>query len=363
MLRLGKALAAPLAPTAFVILVVYALSATREYGVPIALAVLLWFLINGIAEALRRAPGIGPRLPRRVAQTVAATVMAGVVLGSAQIVGANLAELAGGLSVPDSPLMEHARGLTAWLGLEIELTREALLERIPLETLIGGALSAVGGLLGTAGLVFLFALFLLVDERFYDAKLRALVPDPRRRAELRATLSDIARQTRAYLWLMTLISAGVGAITAAACWAAGVQGAGFWGFLAFALNFIPTIGSILGVAAPGIFALLTLGDPVALVGLLTVLALTQFLAGEIVVPRVMGDRLNLSTFVIMLVLVGWGAIWGPTGMFLAVPITVILVMVAGRFEATRPLAILLSKTGEAPRIVPPPEAPEEAPRS
>jgi hypothetical protein len=62
----------------------------------------------------------------------------------------------------------------------------------------------------------------------------------------------------------------------------------------------------------------------------------------------MGDRLNLSSFVIILTLVVWGAMWGPAGMFLAIPVTVILVMISARFETTRPIAILLSKDGRVP---------------
>lgn len=360
MIRLGQALTAPLVPLGFVVLTVYALASARAYAVPLALAVLLWFLVNAVAEALQRAP-FAARLPRAAAQVIAAAIMTGAVLISGRIIAANLAELAGGLGA-DSPLMAHARAVAALFGLEDELTRDALLERVPLETLLSEALSVASGFLGDAALVFLFALFLLVDQRFYEAKLRALVPDPRRRRALRGALGDVARQTRAYLALMTLISAGVGLVTAAVCWAAGLQGAGFWGFLAFALNFIPTIGSILAVAAPALFALLTLGDPLALGLLLGALAAIQFVAGEYVLPRVMGDRMNLSTFVVMLSLVAWGAIWGPAGMFLAVPIMVILVMLAARFEGTRPIAILLSKDGRPPQIAPLPEPePDDAP--
>jgi predicted PurR-regulated permease PerM len=131
-------------------------------------------------------------------------------------------------------------------------------------------------------------------------------------------------------------------------WAFGVAGAAFWGFPAFTLNFIPTIGSILGVAIPCVYALLTLPDPAVLLLLAPALAAVQFTAGEVVLPRVMGDRLNLSAFAILLLLVIWGAMWGPAGMFLAIPITVILMIVFAEFATTRPIAIALSRTGRLP---------------
>jgi predicted PurR-regulated permease PerM len=84
-----------------------------------------------------------------------------------------------------------------------------------------------------------------------------------------------------------------------------------------------------------------------LLAVAAILGAVQFLAGEVAVPRVMGSGLNLSSMVIMLALVGWGAVWGPAGMFLAIPLTVILAMVLARFPATRPIAILLSKDGNA----------------
>jgi predicted PurR-regulated permease PerM len=362
MRRIGRSLAAgPFFTLAFTALVFLCLAATRDYVVPIAIAVLVWFLLNGIADALRRHVSW---LPRRVAQLISAAILFVLVLSATRVLVANLAELAAGLSVQDSPLLTQLRAGMDRLGFDGFLTREALLERFALEDWIAYALGVARGFVSDVALVFLYTMFLLIDERFYQAKLRALVPDPSRRARLEATLAEIGGETRLYLWLMTLVSAGVGLVTWAACLGAGVTGAGFWGFLAFGLNFIPTIGSILAVALPGVFAVMTLADPAALLVLLAVLAATQFVAGEIVVPRIMGDSLNLSSTVILLTLVAWGAVWGPAGMFLAIPITVILVMVFAKFEATRPIAVILSKTGDVPPAEHPPARPAAtAPRA
>ncbi len=214
--------------------------------------------------------------------------------------------------------------------------------------MIGWGLSTVQGLITDVSLVFLYVLFLLIDERFYDAKMRALFRDPARRDDVEATIARVVGEVSVYLWLMTLISLGVAFMTWLFCRAVGLDGAGFWGFLAFALNFVPTIGSITAVVLPALYGIFTLDDPVLLAVLIGGLAATQIIAGELVLPRVMGDRLNLSSFVIILTLVVWGAMWGPAGMFLAIPITVVLVMISARFETTRPIAILLSKDGRVP---------------
>jgi predicted PurR-regulated permease PerM len=327
------------------VLLIAALALGRPYLVPIAVAILIWFLINAMAEGLQR---IAPRLPFLVATIVSVAILFGLVLGVIEVVANNVGALGAGLSGVDDQLIDLINKGLAAIGLDRRIDMEAVLRGLRLEELAAGALGAARSLASDVSLVFLYVMFLLVDQRWYLAKLRILVPDEARRAVLRDTLLRIAEETRAYLWLMTLLSAGVGFGTFLACAAFGVAGAGFWGFLAFALNFIPTIGSILAVAFPALYALLQLESDATLFALIAALAGLQFTAGEIVLPRLMGDRLNLSSFVILLSLVIWGAIWGPAGMFLAIPIMVILMIVFAEFPQTRPIAVVLSKTGALP---------------
>jgi AI-2 transport protein TqsA len=343
--------AGPFFTLGLVVLVVACLTLTRDYAVPIAIAVFLWVLIGALAGVLRRVPGLRGTLPAWGSKLVAVALMFGAILLAVQIIARNVGEL--GESVTgESAILSELEALGTWVGVETGVTLDALFERLEFEQVIGWGLSTVQGLITDVSLVFLYVLFLLIDERFYDAKMRALFRDPARRHEIEATVSRIAGEVTIYLWLMTLISLGVAFMTWVFCRAVGLDGAGFWAFLAFALNFVPTIGSITAVALPALYGVLTLNDPVLLAVLIGGLAATQIVAGELVLPRVMGDRLNLSSFVIILTLVVWGAMWGPAGMFLAIPITVVLVLISARFETTRPIAILLSRDGR----VPPPRA-------
>lgn len=339
--------AGPFFTLGLVVLVVACLTLTRDYAVPIAIAVFLWVLIGALAGVLRRLPGVRARLPEWMAKLIAVALMFGAILLAVQIVARNVGEL--GESVTgQSAILAEIEALGTWIGVETGVTLGELIQRLEFEQLIGWGLSTVQGLITDVSLVFLYVLFLLIDERFYDAKMRALFPDRSRRRDVEATISRVVGEVTVYLWLMTLISLGVALMTWIFCRAVGLDGAGFWAFLAFALNFVPTIGSITAVVLPALYGLLTLDDPVLLAVLIGGLAGTQVIAGELVLPRVMGDRLNLSSFVIILTLVVWGAMWGPAGMFLAIPITVILVLISARFESTRPIAILLSRDGRVP---------------
>ncbi len=327
------------------VLVIAALALGRPYLVPIAVAVLIWFLINAMAGGVRR---LLPELPFGVATALSLAILFGAVLGVVQVIANNVGALAQGLSGVDDQLVETINGLLGAVGLDQRIDMESVLRGLRLEDLARDALNAARTLASDVSLVFLYVMFLLIDQRYYTAKLEILVPNPARRSTLRATLLRIAEEVRAYLWLMTLISAGVGLTTFVICGIFGVAGAGFWGFLAFGLNFIPTIGSILAVAFPALYAMLQFESDAAFLALIAALASLQFVAGEVVLPRVMGDRLNLSSFVILLSLVAWGAMWGPAGMFLAIPIMVILMIVFAEFDSTRPIAVTLSKTGALP---------------
>jgi predicted PurR-regulated permease PerM len=321
---------------------VAALSFGRPYMVPIAVAVLIWFLINAMADGLRDA---APRMPAWLATTLSLLILFGAITGTVQVVANSVGGLAIGLSGVDEQIVALLNKVFAGLGFERRLDLDAILRGLRLEALAFQALGAVRSLASDVSLVFLYVMFLLVDQRFYLAKLHALYPDAERRHAIRATLRHIADEVRAYLWLMTLLSGGVALSTYLLCAAFGVTGAAFWGFAAFGLNFIPVIGSILAVVFPSVYALVQFENDLAFIALAVLLSAVQFVAGEIVLPRLMGDRLNLSTFVILLSLVVWGAIWGPAGMFLAIPIMVILMIVFSQFPATRPIAITLSRTG------------------
>ncbi|MEM8791203.1 MAG: AI-2E family transporter [Pseudomonadota bacterium] len=346
--QFGKLSEGPFFALALVTLIIACLALTRDYAVPIAIAVLIWFLINGLADGLRRLPGVGERLPRGLAQVFSALILFAALFVSARIVVQNATALGATITEADGPIVDALRTLIADFGLEDRFRPRTLIETLRLEDLIAPALTTAQGLISDAAIVILYVMFLLIDERFFPAKLNALFPDPARRARLTETIGEIAEETRAYLWLMSMLSAGVALATYAICSAVGLEGAGFWGFLAFALNFVPTIGSITAVVLPAVYGLLTLADPTQLAILIAGLAATQFIAGEVVLPRIMSDRLNLSSFVILLVLIVWGAIWGPAGMFLAIPITVILAMICAKFEGTRAIAILLSRDGRLP---------------
>ena len=260
---------------ALAVLVVFVLWVASDILVPIALAVLIWFLVNALAKSIARVPGLA-NLPNRL---IAALILTVILLLAGSILSQSIGELARDAAERQRTLLDRVTELASTLGLEDMLAPDRIREILRPEEWLGTVLATAQGFISNISLIFLYAVFLLVDERYYEAKIRALVPNEARRADLMETFASIGETTRLYLWLMTLISAGVGLITFAVCAGVGLGGAAFWGFMAFALNFVPTIGSILAVLLPALYALATLADPALLAVLVAALAATQFVAG------------------------------------------------------------------------------------
>ena len=127
--------------------------------------------------------------------------------------------------------------------------------------------------------------------------------------------------------------------------AAGVEHSIFWAFLIFLLNFIPNIGSVIAVFLPVVMTLIETESPGTALGLALALTAVQQLLGSFVEPRMMGSSLNISPFVVLVSLTVWGSMWGITGMFLCVPLTVVAMIIMAEFPNTRPIALMLSRDG------------------
>jgi predicted PurR-regulated permease PerM len=126
----------------------------------------------------------------------------------------------------------------------------------------------------------------------------------------------------------------------------GVDSPFFWALLMFLLNYIPTIGSLIATLFPAVFSLMQFGEYTPFLIILVGLGIIEWIIGNVIEPKLMGNSLNLSPLVTILALIVWGQIWGITGMLLSTPITVVMVIVFSQFEQTRSVAIMLSQNGD-----------------
>jgi predicted PurR-regulated permease PerM len=223
--------------------------------------------------------------------------------------------------------------------------RQEVLARINLQGLLGSMVASVSSIAVSLVVVLLYAVFLLVEQHSFDSKIARLSNDPKRIARIREVIGDINRRIGSYLALKTLLSLVLGAVSWLVMAAFGLEFAGFWAALITLLNYVPYIGSVLGVLFPSVMAVVQFGDSSDVLSLLMALAAAQFVIGNFLDPYVMGNSLNLSPFAILVSLAVWSELWGVAGAFLAVPITAIVVIVLSEFPGSRPIAVLLSRDG------------------
>lgn len=144
-----------------------------------------------------------------------------------------------------------------------------------------------------------------------------------REVKLRKTIKDITEQVQKYVVTKLLISLSLGLIVGFILWLFKIEFFIIWATLAVLLNFIPNVGSVIAVILPTIMALVQYESFGYALLLAAVLIVVQNIIGNIIEPKIFGDRLGLNPLVILLSLLLWGYLWGIVGMFLAVPLTAI----------------------------------------
>lgn len=190
-------------------------------------------------------------------------------------------------------------------------------------------------------MVLLFLLFILVGRNQLTRKVRiAFAPDVA--SKVSEMLINVNSQIQKYLIAKTMISLATGLLATVVLLFFDVEFALIWGVLTFLLNFIPTIGSIIATALPVGVALIQFGAVVPVVWVAVSLIVIQMVMGNILDPRIIGQSVNLSPLVVLFSLIFWGWLWGIIGMFLAVPISVILKIIFENVESLRPISVLMS---------------------
>jgi AI-2 transport protein TqsA len=328
----------------------YLLHAGRAVLIPLALAVLIWQLINAAAERLRKIR-IRGRAPAGWQQLLLGALLVAVAVWLAvDVILRNVGAVSASASVFEANLQALLPRFAAALGLPDPESLGQIVGQIDLDLLIRAVAATLASFVGSIGLIGLYVAFMLLEHESFHTKIDRLFPQPAKAASVRAALGDIERRIERYLWIKTLMSL----LTAVLSWCVlaviGCQNAGFWALLVFIVNYIPFLGSVVGVLFPSILVLVQFGSFGLFFAALIGLGVVQFGVGSVLDPRLMGTSLNLSPLAILISLAVWGGLWGIAGMFLCVPIMVIVLIACAHFESTRPLAVLLSGTGQLDTI-------------
>jgi predicted PurR-regulated permease PerM len=326
------------------------LHAGKAILVPAVLGAVIVYVVVGLAHALGRLPAVGRYLPPRLRYLLSIAAIGGVGLQFIYLLLANKERAMAMAPQYQQSLLAAIQRMAVRFGIETEPTWETLrqdvLSRIDLQQFITSLLASVGSIAVTLVVVLLYATFLLMERRHFEAKLANLSDDPTRVARIRDVLGAINQRIGSYLALKTLLSVLLAVLSYAVMRLFGLEFAGLWAVLIALLNFVPYVGSVLGVVLPMLMTIVQFEDLGTVLTMLLALSALQFAIGNFLDPYVMGNSLNLSPFAILISLAVWSELWGVPGAFLAVPITAIMTIVFSEFPGTRPIAVLLSQNGK-----------------
>lgn len=329
-----------------VILSFYVLYVGQNLLLPLVIAGAIAYLISILAHGISciRVGGVG--VPKALSMVVAIGV---ILLGIGFMINLITVNIASVVTVAP----EYQDNLESLIfkgyktfGVEEVPNLQEIINQIDLRDYLQNFGRTVRSLISSTGIIIVYLIFLLLEQRTFADKIKAIIQNRSKQKDAFELIDKMRSDIRTYVAIKVLTSATTGILSFLVLHFVGVDFASFWAVLIFLLNFIPTIGSIIATAFPSVLTLIqfdTLGPFIITVSILSGI---QFCIGSLAEPKLMGNRLNLSPIVILLSLGLWGAIWGIPGMFLCVPITVIMMIVCSYFPNTRPVAVLLSGNGK-----------------
>ena len=311
---------------------------------PLALAIFLWLTIDGAADLIHTRFKF---IPRKLALPI---TLAFVFLGLAAIVafiGDYARSFAHDLGAYKIRLDEVISGFYAkFPNLGAPPTIGELFEKVNPALILNNVGEVLKGFGGEALFVLIYVLSLFAAQASLPKKIINIFPNAEERDRIVSISAAIRKSMEAYLWVQTI----TGAMIAIGCYVLflilGLKNALFWALLTFLLSYIPAVGGVVATILPAVFALVQFTSIAPAVLILIITQAIQFIIGNIIQPRMTGDSLNLSVLMVFLSLAFWGKIWGASGMFLAVPISVMMMIIMAQFSSTRPLAIMMSANGK-----------------
>ena len=317
--------------------------------IPVVTGGAVVFVIVGLTQALRRVALGGHVLPLLLRALLAVLCIGCLAFSIVYLAMTYWGRMLALTPQYQQSLLLAIQQLAVLFGIENEPTwgtiRQELLAQINIQRLLGSMVSSVTSIFISIVVVLLYATFLLVELQNFPSKIDQLGASAANTARLRLIGARINSRIGAYLGLKAVLSLLLGVLSWGIMAWFGLEFALFWAILITLLNFIPYIGSFLGVLLPFAMAIAQFQDSAIILPLMLGLIAVQFLIGNFLDPYMMGSSLNLSPLAILLSLALWSALWGISGAFLAVPITAAIAIVCSEFASTRPIAVMLSQNG------------------
>lgn len=325
--------------------VLFLLVQARFILISLATAIILFSLTSDVINFIAR-QRIGPlRIPNAIASIAAMMLIATALLILTSVLLAQINTVLVTTLAYTERAPSAIASMFGWLGEDSQAAIFNAVRSIDASSYLRSAAGQASGITQATVLIILFVGFLFAERIWFDTKLENLIGDKAQALRVRKIIQSIIHRVNYYLLVKTVISGITGAMVYALALAFQLELATALGIITFVLNFIPNIGSIIATGLIALVAHVQFGEPNTTLAIFVIATGIQFLNGNVIDPMLMGRALRLSSFGIILSLAFWGAVWGMPGMFLSVPIMVMLLVVCSHVPQLRPFAILLSREG------------------
>jgi AI-2 transport protein TqsA len=272
------------------------------------------------------------------------------------LVGSSIKDFSDDLPAYEAKLRALITGVVTWLeSHKIDTAGLAVTKLFDTEAamkLVAGGLNSLGQVLANGLLILMIVIFILIEALSFPVKLHTIFGDEKNALE---NFDKFINTVKQYMAIKSWMSLATGISVFILLAVVGVNYAVLWGLLAFFLNYVPNIGSIIAAIPAVLLALIQLGFVKSVI-VAAGFVIINLLVGNVIEPRFMGRGLGLSTLVVFLSLIFWGWVLGPVGMLLSVPLTMTAKIALDSREETRWIAILLGpeitakKEQQAPEI-------------
>jgi predicted PurR-regulated permease PerM len=324
---------------------IWVLSVASGVLQPLVIALFVWLLLNVTARAVQRLLVRTGVESTRIAKAVSALLIVRAVIWFGLLLSQSAATLAAQLPVYEERLDGILAALAERASIDQALNVRSLLGRIEVAPAVLNVAGSAAGFVSSLIIVIIYIAFINQEAGAAEAKLAALLSSPAKREGAVRLTKRIFADIETYIGVKVVIGLTQAVPTWIVLTLLGVDAAVFWAVLIFLVSFIPTIGTLIGIAFPALMTLVQFETLGPFFITIAVLLPVQLAATNFLEPAMMSKSLNLSPLVVFFGIFAGGAVWGITGALVIVPILSMAAMVFAHIPSLRWAAIMLSSDG------------------
>ena len=315
----------------------------RGIMIPFVIAFVLAVLVNALVRFIQNRWAKAP--PWAVA-ALAGLVVIICAAGSIFVLAQGMVQIVGEGPALLTRVDQIAVDVGRSLHLHEDLHLGTIVGKVSVPEIAGSIASGVQGFATGLLLMIVYFGFMLAGRQRIRRKIEAVAGSSVRSKAINNVAARIAQNIEVYIWVQTITGLMLTAAAVVVMMAVGLNNVMFWAVIFFLLTFIPNIGVTVGSIAPSLFALIQFPTYWQAVTIFVVIQVVATIVGNFIYPRLQAQTQNIDPVVTILSLAFWTVLWGLPGSFLAVPLTLMLMMVFSQFSSTRSVAALLSNDGK-----------------